>query len=108
MKKREEMPACPVATTVQIIGSKWKILILRDLMQRPWRFGELKRDLDGVSQKMLTESLRALEDDGLVVRTVYPEVPPKVEYSLSEMGKTLKPVLGAMADWGEVYKGFLE
>ena len=83
MITREEMPSCPVATTLQLIGSKWKILIMRNLMSRPWRFNELKKDLEGVSQKVLTDSLRSMEEDGIVIRTVYPEVPPRVEYSLS-------------------------
>lgn len=107
MLTKEEMPACPVATTVQVIGSKWKLLIIRNLRQRSWRFNELKKDLDGVSQKVLTDSLRSLEEDGLVTRTVYPEVPPRVEYSLSELGKTLNPVIDAMAAWGNEYKGKL-
>ena len=89
MMTKDEMPACPVATTVQLIGSKWKLLILRDLLSRPWRFNELRRDLEGVSQKVLTDSLRALEADGIVRRTVYPEVPPRVEYSLTELGPQL-------------------
>lgn len=105
MLTKEEMPACPVATTVQLIGSKWKLLILRNLMARPWRFNELWKDLEGISQKVLTESLRSMETDGLVARTVYPEVPPRVEYSLTELGQSLKPVLDAMKDWGEWYKG---
>ncbi len=82
MLTKEEMPACPVATTVQLIGSKWKLLIMRNLMARPWRFNELRKDLDGVSQKVLTDSLRAMESDGIITRTVYPEVPPRVEYAL--------------------------
>ena len=105
MLTKEEMPACPVATTVQLIGSKWKLLILRNLMARPWRFNELRKDLEGISQKVLTESLRSMETDGLVARTVYPEVPPRVEYSLTELGRSLKPVLDAMQNWGEWYKG---
>ena len=104
MMTKDEMPACPVATTVQLIGSKWKLLILRDLLSRPWRFNELRRDLEGVSQKVLTDSLRALEADGIVRRTVYPEVPPRVEYSLTELGRSLQPILDAMKDWGEQYK----
>ena len=80
MLKKEELPACPVATTVQMIGGKWKLLILRNLLARPWRFNELRRDLEGISQKVLTDSLRSMEQDGIVVRTVYPEVPPRVEY----------------------------
>ena len=104
MLTKEELPACPVATTVQMIGSKWKLLIIRNLRQRPWRFNELKKDLQGVSQKVLTDSLRSLEEDGVIVRTVYPEVPPRVEYTLTETGESLKPVLGAMFDWGMDYK----
>src|SRR5699024_8121147 len=104
MMTKDEIPACPVATTVQLIGSKWKLLILRDLLSRPWRFNELRRDLEGVSQKVLTDSLRALEADGIVRRTVYPEVPPRVEYSLTELGRSLQPILDAMKDWGEQYK----
>ena len=104
MLTKEELPICPVATTVQIIGSKWKLLILRNLMQRPWRFNELRKDLDGISQKVLTDSLRSLESDGIVTRMVYPEVPPRVEYSLSELGETIRPILDAMAVWGTSYK----
>lgn len=102
---KEEMPACPVATTVALIGSKWKLLILRNLLSRPWRFNELKRDLEGVSQKVLTDSLRSLEEDGIIVRTVYPEVPPRVEYSLSELGESMRPILDAMASWGKKLSG---
>ena len=104
MLTKDELPICPVATTVQIIGSKWKLLILRNLMQRPWRFNELRKDLDGISQKVLTDSLRSLETDGIVTRTVYPEVPPRVEYALSELGETIRPLLDAMAVWGASYK----
>lgn len=100
----EEMPACPVATTVQLIGSKWKILIIRNLMGRPWRFNELKKDLDGISQKVLTDSLRSMEEDGIVTRTVYPEVPPRVEYALSELGESMRPIIKAMEIWGTEYK----
>ena len=95
MLTREEMPACPVATTVQLIGSKWKILIIRNLMGRPWRFNELKKDLDG---------LRSMEEDGIVTRTVYPEVPPRVEYALSELGESMRPIIKAMEIWGTEYK----
>ena len=91
MIKNEDLPACPVATTVQLIGSKWKLLIIRNLLQRPWRFNELQKDLEGVSQKSLTDSLRSMEQDGLVIRTVYPEVPPRVEYSLSQLGRSMRP-----------------
>ncbi len=104
MLKKEQMPACPVATTVQLIGSKWKILILRNLLSRPWRFNELKKDLDGISQKVLTDSLRSMENDGLIIRTVYPEVPPHVEYSLSSIGESMRPIIQAMKQWGRFYK----
>ena len=104
MLTKEEMPACPVATTVQLIGSKWKLLIIRNLRARPWRFNELKKSLEGISQKSLTDSLRSLEEDGLIIRTVYPEVPPRVEYSLSELGKTMRPILDAMETWGLEYQ----
>ena len=101
MLTKEEMPACPVATTVALIGSKWKLLIMRNLLSRPWRFNELKKDLDGISQKVLTDSLRSMEADGLLTRTVYPEVPPRVEYTLTELGYSLRPILEAMRVWGE-------
>ena len=104
MMTKAEMPACPVATTVQLIGSKWKLLILRNLRMRPWRFNELRRDLEGVSQKVLTDSLRAMEDDGIITRTVYPEIPPKVEYALSPLGESMSPILDAMAQWGTTYQ----
>lgn len=104
MKAKGELPECPVATTVQIIGSKWKLLIIRNLLTRPWRFNELRRDLDGISQKVLTDSLRSMEEDGIIVRTVYPEVPPRVEYALSELGESMRPILDAMKQWGEDYK----
>ena len=101
---KNELPECPVATTVQLIGSKWKLLILRNLLERPWRFNELKRSLDGISQKVLTDSLRSMEEDGLITRTVFPEVPPRVEYALSDLGETMRPILDAMKGWGEDYK----
>ena len=104
MLTKEEMPVCPVATTVQLIGSKWKLLILRNLLVRPWRFNELRKDLDGISQKVLADSLRALESDGIVARTIYPEVPPRVEYSLTPLGESMKPILDAMEKWGTEYK----
>lgn len=104
MLTKEEMPVCPVATTVALIGSKWKLLIMRNLLTRPWRFNELKKDLDGISQKVLTDSLRSMEADGLLTRTVYPEVPPRVEYTLTELGCSLRPILEAMRVWGEDYK----
>ena len=104
MKTRDELPECPVATTVQVIGSKWKLLILRNLMARPWRFNELLKDLEGISQKVLTDSLRSLEADGVITRTVYPEVPPHVEYALSPLGETMRPILDAMQAWGNAFK----
>ena len=103
MLTKEEMPACPVATTVALIGSKWKLLIMRNLLSRPWRFNELKKDLEGISQKVLTDSLRSMEADGLLTRTVYPEVPPRVEYTLTELGYSLRPIMEAMRVWGEDY-----
>lgn len=104
MLTKEEMPACPVATTVQMIGSKWKLLIMRNLLARPWRFNELKKDLNGISQKVLTDSLRSMEDDGIITRTVYPEVPPRVEYALSELGESMRPIIKAMEKWEIDYK----
>ncbi len=104
MLTKEELPECPVATTVQLIGSKWKLLILRNLLQRPWRFNELKKDLKGISQKVLTDSLRSMEEDGIITRTIYPEVPPHVEYALSDVGETMRPILMAMQEWGTNYK----
>ena len=103
MRTKEELPACPVATTVALIGSKWKLLIIRNLLGRPWRFNELRRDLEGISQKSLTDSLRSMEEDGLVTRRVYPEVPPRVEYALSELGESMRPILDAMELWGADY-----
>ena len=104
MLKKEELPACPVATTVQLIGSKWKLLILRNLLIRPWRFNELQKDLAGISQKVLTESLRTMEEDGIITRTVFAEVPPKVEYALSELGESIRPIIKVMEQWGIYYQ----
>ena len=104
MLTKEELPACPVATTVQMIGSKWKLLIMRNLLARPWRFNELKKDLEGISQKVLTDSLRSMEADGIITRTVYPEVPPRVEYALSDLGESMRPIIKAMEIWGTDYK----
>ena len=104
MKTKDELPECPVATTISIIGSKWKLLIIRNLLERPWRFNELKRDLDGISQKVLTDSLRSMEEDGIITRTVYPEVPPRVEYALSELGESMRPIIKSMEIWGTDYK----
>ncbi len=108
MVTREELPECPVATTVQLIGSKWKLLILRNLLERPWRFNELKKSLDGISQKVLTDSLRSMEEDGLITRTVYAQVPPRVEYALSELGEQMRPILDAMQLFGDNYKEFIK
>ena len=102
--KADLLPECPVATTVQMIGTKWKLLIMRNLLVRPWRFNELQKNLDGISQKVLTDSLRSMEADGIITRTVYAEVPPKVEYALSELGETMRPILNSMQAWGENYK----
>ena len=99
-----ECPACPVETTLMLIGDKWKVLILRDLMNGTRRFGELKRSIGTVSQKVLTAQLRDMEQKGLLTRTVYAEVPPRVEYTLTETGYSLKPVLDAMWAWGSDYK----
>lgn len=103
-----ELPACPVETTLTLIGDKWKVLILRDLLTGTKRFGELKRSVGKVSQKVLTAQLRAMEESGLLTRTVYAEVPPRVEYSLTELGLSLRPILDAMQTWGEGYKARLE
>ena len=103
MKRRDELPECPVATTVQLIGSKWKLLIIRNLLSRPWRFNELLKSLEGISQKVLTESLRSMEEDGLITRTAYPEVPPRVEYALSDLGQSMLPIISAMEAWGIDY-----
>lgn len=108
MKKKEELPDCPVATTVSLIGSKWKLLIIRNLLVRPWRFNELQKNLEGISQKVLTDSLRSMESDGIITRTVYPEVPPRVEYALSELGESMRPIIKSMEEWGLEYKKELE
>ena len=100
----KELPACPVETTLMLIGDKWKVLILRDLMPGTKRFGELKKSIGNVSQKVLTAQLRAMEENGLVSRKVYAEVPPRVEYSLTELGRSLKPILDSLKNWGEEYK----
>lgn len=99
-----ELPACPVETTLLLISDKWKALILRDLLNGTMRFSELRRSVGNVSQKVLTANLRQMERDGLVHREVYPEVPPRVEYSLTQTGQSLKPVIDAMRDWGKQYK----
>lgn len=106
--KTIELPACPVETTLSLIGNKWKVLILRELIQGTKRFGELKKSIGSVSQKVLTAQLRDMEKSGLVNRKVYAEVPPRVEYSLTELGQSLKPVLDAMRNWGENYKSSID
>ncbi len=103
MLTKEELPECPVATTVQLIGNKWKLLIIRNLLASPQRFTEMLKTIP-ISQKVLTDNLRALEEDGIINREVFAEVPPRVVYSLSELGKSLKPILDAMVDWGTEYK----
>ena len=104
MLTKEELPICPVATTVNLIGNKWKILIIRNLLAKDKiRFKDLKNGVEGISQKVLTDNLRSLEKDGLIVRTAYAEIPPRVEYELSTLGKTLKPIIDSMADWGNRY-----
>ena len=104
MLTKAELPECPVATTLQLIGNKWKILILRNLMVRPWRFNEMLHSIPGISQKVLTDNLRALESDGIITRTVFPEVPPRVEYALSGLGESMRPIIKAMETWGTGYQ----
>jgi DNA-binding HxlR family transcriptional regulator len=107
MQTKDELPECPVATTVSLIGSKWKLLIIRNLKSRPWRFNELQRSLDGVSQKVLTESLKQMINDGLVVRTDFKTNPPHVEYSLSDIGLNLLPIIDTMVEFGNYYKSII-
>lgn len=107
MRTKEELPVCSVTMTVLATGNKWKLLVIRNLLERPWRFNELRKDLEGISQKVLTDNLRSMESDGIVTRTVYTEVPPRVEYALSALGLTLKPILSAMEVWGDEYKNKL-
>ena len=104
MLTKAELPDCPVATTLQLIGNKWKILILRNLQSRPWRFNEMLRSIPEISQKVLTDNLRTLERDGIITRTVYPEVPPRVEYALSDVGESMRPIIRAMEVWGAGYQ----
>lgn len=104
MLTKDELPACPVATMVELIGNKWKLLIIRNLLASSNRFGELKRGLPGISQRVLTDNLRQLEVDGLITRTVYPEVPARVEYSLNDLGNSLRPLFKSMEEWGDLYK----
>lgn len=107
-KTVKELLACPVETTLTLIGNKWKVLILRDLLTGKKRFGELKKSIGNVSQKVLTAQLHAMEENGLLTRTVYAEVPPRVEYTLTDLGESLKPILDAMGNWGEEYKASLQ
>ena len=108
MKTKDELPSCPVATAVSLIGGKWKLLIIRNLKTRPWRFNEQQRDIEGISQKVLTDSLRQMIDDGLAYRYDYQEMPPKVEYGLTELGKEMLPIIDALADFGNYYKSIID
>lgn len=101
---KKELPDCPVETTLMMISDRWKVLIIRDLLEGTKRFGELKKSVGSISQKVLTSNLRSMEERGLLTRKVYPEVPPRVEYTLTETGYSLKPVLNSMRVWGEEYK----
>ena len=104
MLTKDELPPYPVATTLMLIGNKWKIFIIQQLMDRPFRFSELRRAIPGISEKVLTDNLRAMEKDGLITRTVFPEVPPRTEYALSELGNTMRPIIESMATWGTGYQ----
>lgn len=104
MKNKKELPPCPVEVTLSMISDRWKVLIIRDLITGTKRFGELRKLIGKVSQKVLTTNLRGMEEDGLVTRKVYAEVPPRVEYTLTETGRSLKPILDAMDKWGSEYK----
>lgn len=104
MLTKDQLPPCPVATTLMLIGNKWKIFIIQQLMDRPFRFSELRRAIPGISEKVLTDNLRAMEKDGLITRTVFPEVPPRTEYALSELGNTMRPIIESMATWGTGYQ----
>ena len=106
MLTKNELPECPVATTVQLIGNKWKLLIIRNLLTSPQRFTEMLKTIP-ISQKVLTDNLRALEEDGIIKREVFAEVPPRVVYSLSDLGNSLRPIIDSMANWGTEYKNNL-
>lgn len=108
MKTKKDLPECPVATTVSLIGDKWKLLIIRNLKSHTLRFNELQRDLDGISQKVLTDSLRQMIDDGLVYRNDYHENPPRVDYGITDLGKEMMPIIDALADFGNYYKTIVE
>jgi DNA-binding HxlR family transcriptional regulator len=104
LTKEEVLPQCPVATTVSLIGNKWKLLIIRNLLNGKARFGDLKDGIDGISKKVLTDNLKSMVDDGIIIRTAYNEIPPRVEYELSDLGNSLKPIIDSMKIWGEEYK----
>lgn len=104
MPNKADLPACPVETTLMLIGDKWKVLILRDLRSGTKRFGELKKSVTGISQKVLTSNLRDMEGNGILTREVFPEVPPRVEYTLTDLGHSMMPILDAMEQWGAAYK----
>ena len=108
MKTKKDLPECPVATTVGLIGNKWKLLILRDILAGPKRFGELLKSLDGINPKVLTENLKQMEADGLLIRTVFEEAPPRVEYRLSELGESMRSIIGQLEQWGLRYKAMFE
>lgn len=103
MLTKDELPFCPVATTVDLIGNKWKLLIMRELLKGTQRFNEMHRAVEGISQKVLTQNLRKMEEDGIITRVIFAEVPPRVEYSLSELGNSLRPIINSMSDWGTDY-----
>ena len=107
MLTKKELPPCPVATTLMLIGNKWKIFIIQQLMDKPFRFSELRRAIPGISEKVLTDNLRALEKDGLITRTVFPEIPPHTEYALSDLGVTMRPIIESMATWGTGYQNLV-
>lgn len=107
MLTKEELPDCPVATTLRVIGSKWKVFIIQRLLDKPYRFGELRDSIEGISEKSLMEALRQMVDDGIVVRTEYPELPRRVEYQLSDLGESMRPMIQTMADWGTTYQAIV-
>lgn len=107
MLTKDELPACPVATTLMLMGNKWKIFVIQRLLERPWRFNELQKDITGISQRVLTDNLREMEKDGIIIRKVYAEVPARVEYSLSEVGDTMRPIINSMYEWGTQYQQIL-
>lgn len=107
MLTKDELPACPVATTLMLIGNKWKVFIIQRLIERTWRFNELQKDITGISQRVLTDNLREMEKDGIIVRKVYAEVPVRVEYSLSELGESMRPIINSMYEWGSRYQQIL-